>query len=526
MRPRALGQHVLLGASVIAAFLVSTPARSAPSKRAFVRHDLAVPGSVLSLSYGDVDADGWIDLVVSYRRKAGPSAERYLAIFRRRPTGLPSTPDLFIAAPSTAAAFDLGDVDGDGADELVYLMASGAFFQSVSTAPRSLAAGPVQRLVSVPTLVVVPEEEDLVGWDFLRPVGPGTPETLVLPGRRELRMFRRDEQGRWVSWCDVHLWQWSYYDAERGHYRPSGRGGSSGRPYAFRVTTVVPNIDFLDQTGDGRPDLIAHYEDRVALHPATAEGCFAVDAQYLRWFQVRTKAELESRDQRVSAEITDLDSDGIADLVLTKIGGGVRTLKTELRLFRGLRDGGFSDKPVQTFKDDGFATLARFIDIDGDGRIEMVHPHAPVSIMSMTRALLSSSIGLELRIRRPDPKSGFFQARPAQTIDVSVGLDLSSGAALRASAPVIGFDFNGDNRRDVVVPDGADAMVMLPGRPATKVAAEGWFDEDARIVLKAPGSHATQPLPVAANAPPEIIVTYPYRRDLSGRLVVFRATPR
>ena len=507
--------HIAL-LTVLSLSVLGTTAEGAAS---FERRNLVVPGNVLWVADGDLNGDGRFDLVASFRRGAGPRSRRYLALFVRRPAGLPVRPDLTIAAPEGAAAFDLGDADGDGDDDLVFLMASGAFYQDVSASPVGSRVGPLRRLVSTPTLVVVPEEEDLVRWNFLRRLGPDRAETILLPGRRRLRLYRRTSAG-WTAWSDVQLWQWSYYDAESDHYRPSGRGGSSGRPYAFRVTTIVPNIDFVDQTGDGQLDLVTHYEDRVAVHSGDRRGRFSEKPMIRQWLQVRNRTELESRDQRVSAQVKDLDGDGIADFIVSKIGGGITTLKTELRLFRGQRGGGFATSPTQVFRDDGYASLARFVDVDGDGQLEMIHPHAEVSIMGMTRAMLSSSMGLEVRIRGRDKRAGFFSEKPAQTLDISIGLDLSSGAALRGSAPLFGHDFDGDGIRDVIVPDGADRMVMHRGwkQPGRR----GWFNEDVRLSLEAPGSNATRVLPVSQGATPEILVYYPYRKSLSGRLVVFR----
>ncbi len=490
----------------------------APAEGAFERRNLVVPGNVLWVTDGDVNGDQRSDLVVSFRRGAGPSSTRYLAIFLRQRAGLPVRPNLRIPAPAGAAAFDLGDADGDGAADLVYLMSSGAFFQKLSgTDETGLRVGPLRRLIATPTLVVVPEEEDIVCWDFLRRIAGSS--TLILPGRRRLRLYRRGEDG-WSTWRDVELWQWSYYDAESDHYRPSGRGGSSGRPYAFRVTTIVPNIDFVDQTGDGRVDLVTHYEDRIAVHPADELGRFSTEPAVSQWLKVRSREELESRDQRVSGLVQDLDGDGIADFVVSKIGGGITTLKTELRLFRGRKGGGFEDAPAQVFRDRGFGSLARFIDVDGDGKLEMVHPHAEVSIMGMTRAMLSSTIGLDVRIRSPVDGPGFFSDKPTQTLDIYIGLDLSSGAALRGSAPLFGHDFDGDGFRDVVVPDGAERMVMHRGQAPGE--DREWFNENTRLSLKAPGSNATRVLRRLGGARPEILVYYPYRKSLSGRLVVFR----
>lgn len=497
-----------------------------PARAEFERRNLAVPGNVLWVTTGDVNGDGRSDLVVSFRRRSGPAAERFIGVFVRRAQGLPIRPDLRLAVPSNAAAFDLGDADGDGDDDLIFLMASGAFYQSLGTSEAGrVGANPLARLVSTPTLVVVPEEEDLVTWDFLRFLAPGSEATLVLPGRRSLRMYRRSKGAEWADWCDVRLQQWSYYDAESTHYRPSGRGGSSGRPYAFRVTTIVPNLDFVDQTGDGKFDLVTHYEDRVSVHASDGEddGCFSSEPIHRQWFKVRSRSELESRDNRVSAQVRDLDADGVADFVVSKIGGGITSLKTEVRLYRGIRGGGFEASPAQVFRDGGFASLARFIDVDGDGALEMVHPHAEVSIMGMTRAMLSSTVGIDVRIRRRDPEGiRFFERKPIQTLDLSLGLDLSSGAALRGSAPLFGHDFDGDGRRDVIVPDGAEHMVLYRGLAAEKKKGGRPFEDDARIKLSAPGSNATEVISAGPGQPPEVLVYYPNRKAMSGRLVLFR----
>ncbi|MEO1338627.1 MAG: hypothetical protein AAFV29_23490 [Myxococcota bacterium] len=150
----------------------------------------------------------------------------------------------------------------------------------------------------------------------------------------------------------------------------------------------------------------------------------------------------------------------------------------------------------------------------------MIHPHAEVSIMGMTRAMLSSSLGLDVRIRRQDPAAGFFQLEPAQTLDISIGLDLSSGAALRGTAPLFGHDFDGDGRKDVIVPDGAERMVMHRGLGSANDGAR--FARRGRMSLEAPGSNATRALEAGRGQPPEVLVYYPYRKKLSSRLIVFR----
>ncbi len=501
--------RLCLGLVWVGAMMMATPAQAK-----FRRQALSVPGSVLSLSDGDLDGDGFTDLVVSYRRGSGPRARRYLAVFFRGPEGYPAKPQAAYAVPPRTAAFDIGDVVGDARDELVYLASTGVFAQRFDNR-KPLAA---ERLLSAPSLVSGPEEEDLVAWDFVKtPAGMKQP-IMVLPGRRSLRVYRRHADG-WKSWANVKLGLFSYYDAESPTYRRSGRGGASGRPYAFRVTTIVPNLEWIDQTGDGLVDLVTFYEDRVDVFPQSAEGKLAERAQHHRWFQMLTKDELTSRDVRVSAKVRDLDADGIADLALEKIGGGITTLATEVRLYRGLKGGGFSARPVQVFADEGFAALSDFVDVDGDGRLEMVHPHSEVSIMAMSGALLSKTLDLDVRIREPQATGeGFFRPKPVQVLETSYGLDFSVGASIRGAAPIFGHDFSGDARPDVLLSEGGSAMGLHPGLGG-KVAR---FDEDAQAQLDAQGSNTTRAVRARRDgARADIVVYYIARKSLAGRIFVF-----
>ena len=477
----------------------------------FVRQALEVPGSVLWVTHGDLDGDGFTDLVVSYRRGSGPQSKRYLAVFFRGDKGYPGRPQLAYAAPERAAAFAVGDATGDGRAELVFLTSTGVFVQAFEERKPQ----PPTRLVATPTLVAGPEEEDLIAWDFLRRLPGRAAPILMLPVRRGLRVYERKEPG-FELWADLRLDLESYYDAESTTYRRTGRGGASGRPFSFRVTTVVPNLEWVDQTGDGRLDLVTYYEDRVALFPQQEDGTLAAAPTYRHWFKVLTADELESRDVHLSARVRDLDGDGVADLVLSKIGGGITTLATEVRLHRGLKGGGFSETPTQVLRDAGFAALSDFVDLDGDGALEMVHPLSEVSIMSMSRAMLSRTLNLDVRVRERAAE-GFFEPKPVQVLETTYGLDLSVGASIKGAAPIFGHDFDRDGSPDVLLSDGGEALALWRG-----VKGPTARFEDAHVRLEVPGSNATQAVPSrVTDGAPDVLVYYVAHKTLASRLYVF-----
>lgn len=484
----------------------------------FEQQELELPGMTLWVATGDLDGDGLTDLIASYRRGSGPAAQRFLAIFFRRPQGYTRRPDVAFAAPRNAAIFDVGDAFGDAQDELLYLTPSGVFAQGfVKRKP-----GAPTRIVATQTLVGEPEEEDFPYWDFVRDV-PKLGKTMLLPTRGKLHIYKREEGASlWKRHSSIDLRQYSYYDVESANYRRSPRGGSSGRPYSMRVTTIVPNVDFVEQTGDGKVDVVTNFDDRLEVYPQLEDGTFSTKPVHRQWMQVLTKEELENRDTGVSAQVEDLDGDGIADLALTKIGGGITTLASEVRLHRGRKGGGFEEKPAQVFADEGFAALARFVDVDGDGKKEMVHPHAEVSIMSISSAMLSSELGLDIRIRRGSGgDSEIFDRKPAQKLETSFGLDLSVGAALRGAAPIFGHDFDGDGIRDVILSEGGDKMLLHRGKRGKEP-----FEEDGHVALAAEGSNTTLVIQPSTKKPgkPDVLVYYVARRGKSGKLVLFKNT--
>lgn len=502
---------------ILFAALSLCAARPALAGTKFVRTELNVPGGILWLTTGDLDGDKKTDLVLSYRRGSGPRAQKFVAVFFRGDHGYSAQPDVAIAAPKNAGIFDVGDAIGDTKDEIVYLAPDGVYAQTfVDRKPSNPT-----RVLTTASLIGSPEEDDLVIWDFLRPFGPGGPQTMIIPARSDLYMFRRDGEA-WKPWSKVDIEQYSSYDAEISTFRRDRRGGSTGRPYSFRTTTIVPLIDLLDQTGDGKIDLLTSFEDRVSIHPAMEDGTISPRAAKQIWFSVRSPNELESRDAGVSTQLVDFDSDGITDACVQKIAGGVTTLSTETFLYRGVKGGGFETKPSQSFKDEGFASLATFVDVDGDGKVEMLHPLSQVSIVSISQMMLSKELSLSVRIRKMSTeKPLLFEKKPVQTLEATFGLDLTVGATLRGAAPLFGYDFDGDGMKDVVLSAGGEKMVLHRGIRKN----DELFEEEGHVTLSAPGTSTSIPIhpDTAKQMRPDLLLYYVDRADLAGKIYLFSA---
>jgi hypothetical protein len=501
--------------TLLASLCLLASAQTASAGLRFVKAELSVPGQILWGDSGDLDGDGLTDLVLSYQRGTGPESQRFLAVFFRSEQGWPPKPDLLLTAPAAAVLFDLGDALPSPGVEIVYLTSFGVMAQSVA----GRHAGQASTIVRARTVAGPAEEEDFLRWDFFRSLGPGQGDVILVPTRGPLELWRLEE-GTWKRWSKVKIQSFAYYDAESITYKAGRRGGGGARPFSLRVTTIVPTITLADQDGDARADLIATYEDRYAIHPMRPDGTISSTASQQRWLHMLTPEEQAARDTELTMDVQDIDGDGVADLSATKIGGGVTNLRSETRIYLGKKGGGFASSPVQVFKDSGFASIIRYIDLDGDGKNEMVHPFVEVSILSMSQVLLSSKMTLDLRIRKRSSSPGkLFEEDPVQSLDMIFGLDFSTGGALRGAAPIYGVDFDGDGKKDVIICKGSEELELHRG---TKNGDEP-FEDDGSITLSAPVSRETYAVPQRADGKGlvDIVVTYTDQPKRAGKAVVF-----
>ncbi len=463
-----------------------------------------VPGQILAVEPGDFDGDGLEDIVVAYRRGIGPSARRFLALFFRGPNGFSPGPDLAFVVPRGMAMFDVGEADGAPGHELLYLSDSGVFGHGFS----GRRAVEPRRLFSGASLIADPEPDDLPAWDFARDL-PGLGPVVLFPTRRDLRVLVPGKDGL-DERCEVLVEHAATYGAR-------GRGARSSD--GFAITLTVPRMVFTEATGDGGLDLVTQVGDVFAVHAGEKE-CFSPRAVRRQRITIRTEDEERTGGAVVSAEIADLDGDGIADLALTKVGGGLTNLRTEVRLYRGEAGGGFSTDPLQRFDGSGFGGFVRFADVTGDQRLEMVQPRAEVSILGLTRVLLSSSVSLDVLVRRRSSNPDrFFDPEPTQVLQTSFGFDFSRPSGLMGASPIFGHDFDGDGRPDALLSKGRDRMGL---HRAT--GGQLPFEKDSRFGLEGPGSIATTALSPGKDLRPEVLVWYPKREGLDDTLHVHRST--
>ena len=245
-------------------------------------------------------------------------------------------------------------------------------------------------------------------------------------------------------------------------------GGSSRR---------VPLPKLLDTDGDGKKDLVVSQLDaspqRIVMAHAEGEGRFAKPrALSLACLAgpAPPKPAAGADDEgppleaRRVAWFGDLDGDGKPELVTREgIDNGKSdrkqaTAPTMRYRFHKLRpDWSIAPEPYTTLDAQGYAFTGAFrdgvdldfLDLDGDGRKDLVSVTLDVSMWQVLRALTAKKIGVGLEFRvYAQNASGGFRLVPDQVLKEKLNVDLNRLEISRMGQ--FQGDFDGDGRIDFV----------------------------------------------------------------------------
>src|SRR5262249_29740071 len=148
----------------------------------------------------------------------------------------------------------------------------------------------------------------------------------------------------------------------------------------FTPFTTVPNLDFdrnknlqlVDLTGDGVPDILITEDDAIRWHPSLREQGFGAEQKTVQsTFDEELGPRVLLADATRTIQIADLSGDGLADLVRIRNG--------EVAYWPNLGYGRFgakitlSNSPWFDAPDQFDATRIRLGDVDGSGPTDLIY---------------------------------------------------------------------------------------------------------------------------------------------------------
>jgi hypothetical protein len=437
----------------------------------FKAHRVRVAGEIKVVRAADLEGDGLKEMLVSFNTHRENKMDRSLHVYGwsgQRSDESPSLRNAWQVSPE-AVFWDTGPADG-GADR------NSCYFWSWDGLSELSGSGPegfVPRLrVEAPVFVATGQEDEFMWLDAIRDWdGDGRVEAL-LPLGREVRFYRQTGRAGWEMADSVRLEPFPYYNNNILFGR---RVGS----YQFLAIVFYPLLEPADLNGDGRQDLIALRNGKGLCYLRGENG--KLDAEPVVWdLEIRSEEEIIRRRATLSYRVVDLNRDGIADVVVHKIGMQFVSWSAETAIFLGRPDGLGPKEPDQRFPSRGFFSGLSVADLDGDGYADMTRWSVKMGVWSLVDIFLRKVVHLKSQFYYASWPEGF-PSKATHQRDFDLHIDSDRADFIRGLVPNTEGDFNQDGLRDLVAGKGEDALGIYLGRPDREFASRPWS------VLEAPG---------------------------------------
>jgi len=484
-----------MGARARAIVLASTAALAARADgpAPFAVTTLPNEGRAVAAEIADFDGDGRADLLVLSVAGVPPDEKRTIRVRYQGADGaLPEAPSWEAPLPRAAAIYDVGDVDGQPGSELVLLERDGLAVLSL--------AGRIPRwrqLLSpaTPTAAVLPDERGIERLRLLRrELGAGR---FVIPALAEAAVLGPD--GEVLGQLQI---------GGRANYFAPPRPGPLVSESEIEIYFDVPHLDVADVDGDGRADLVASTRHSLRVFRQHPDGRFSSAPDRDLPLRLISADDHVRNAGSVRVALGDIDGDGRADLVITRGSGGLLRAVTETRIHRN-RDGGWDlAHPDQIFENRGGAVVDQLVDLDGDGRPELLRAVTSLGLVDLAQFFLQRAIHADASIYKAI--DGRFANAPIYERDFRLGMNFET-LRLRGFVPTLEVDVNGDGQRDLVASGDGNAIEVYLGGPEYKFA-----QRQARQELDTGGRASFGDLD--GDGLPDIAIYDPRRADVPVRV--------
>jgi hypothetical protein len=472
----------------------------------FAAYELRVNGAIVTVIPAELRSHRRQDLVVLSRTGTFPNEVRWVSVFWQQEGGrFNAHPDLVWEMDSAATVIDIGTLGTEqGHKSIVYLTGSEVRAYQLT----DMAHPTPTTLLKIPTVTVFPEPGALPPLPLIADwKGTGQP-WLGVPQFGQLVLYPIGRTGPQGSGEPVTLYQPSLlFSAEREHRLI--------RDYSLQLIYRLPQLFVRDFNGDGRADLIAAWQDNLSVYLQDTAGRFPQEPSQTFHFNVRTEQERTLRSVFISSLIEDLDGDGRADLVLTKMSGRLtdRRIVTSVHLNRA---GSLAPRPDVRIEHDGFTTTMFAKDLNGDGKRDLIFPLARIGVSNLIRNLLTSRVDVSLLVYLYRDQ-GIYNSTPDWTRNFTYQIDLSDGVVLQGVWPNVDGDFDGDGKVDLLVA-GNDEVAVYLAAPGPLFAR----DPAARVPVKTSSHLITRGLTDSGRT--DIIMWYDGSSEWKGMIKVLMNT--
>jgi len=402
-------------------------------------------GRTVAAEIADFDGDGRADLLQIIFSGVPPAETRTIRMWKQEEGGaLAAKPTYELPVPEDSAAYDLGDVTELPGQELVFLRPSGLTILSFAN------AGLPRRDLDVDGSTLVPSEDER-GLDRLhmiyREFGP-EPRLLVPMLSQTLFL---SPTGETRAKLDA---------GARANYFLPPRPGPLLVDSDIQLLLDVPRIAVGDVNGDGKADVVSLGRHAVRVFLQRPDGSFARPADREYKLALISEQDHIRGSGAVRGDARDISGDGKLDLMISHMSGGITDAKSGTRIYLN-RDGAWDlAKPDFVTEGDSGWGADQLVDIDQDGRPELLHVSLPFSVLELVEALVTRSVDAQITVYKPNAETAFAK-EPWFERKLEIAISFDTGRP-KGFIPTGAFDMNGDGFEDLLTPgDGDQVEVWL-----------------------------------------------------------------
>jgi hypothetical protein len=404
----------------------------------------------------DFNGDGRVDVLVVALRGLPPIEERVARVYLQNEDGtFGPKPSYVRAIPKWSSVYDLADIRTDSpGTELILLRPGGLTILSLAAeiAPRW------DLDVSGPTTAGVGADER--GFEYFKLVHEGFGPEPVLFVQQIGQLTLLEPSGQVRARMKI---------PRRANYLIFPTGGLISVESNFQIFLDVPKLLLGDINGDDRTDITVATRHELHSYLQQEDGGFPYEANRKQALNLITKDDHVRGSGGVTADVGDVDGDGLVDLLLSYAKGGFSNAETITYYYRN-RDGRWNiGSPDQMLKSEASLASNALVDLDMNGRMELVRLELDFSLWELIEILLSREFDVELSVHSPESDSGF-QKKPSEREKLELPFSTTT-FRLKGFFPTVKADLNGDGYPDFLTSGGGEEFVFKPGGPKGPIGA-------------------------------------------------------
>jgi len=317
----------------------------------------------------------------------------------------------------------------------------------------------------VNSIFLINESTFITKKDFIQDVNKDGLDDILLPDFEQTNI--------WLSSKNAH--GYLYQHLAINSQAELSRGGVSFTPIT---------LFFADFNLDTRQDIAWITKGNINYFSQTEEGNFssnhntltiANSIHGLNWWQIR-ESDGENLDQsnlthRVVEEIKDINGDGVVDVVVRFTqSSGVLDRVNDYEFYLGYSNNvgqiEFPKEADTVIKAEGTLTGLNIIDVNNDGKLEVLLSSFELSISNIIGALMSGGIDQNVLLFALNDKSNY-KSDALISKEVELNFSLTSG---QSGQPIVLLsDVNGDELQDLVLSSGEDKLKIFLGKNNSKL---------------------------------------------------------